>query len=39
MFVPDTSVTMTWCYGDEASADSEALLDRLRLDGATVPAL
>jgi len=39
MFVLDTSVTMTWCYDDEASADSEALLDRLRSEGATVPAL
>lgn len=39
MFVLDTSVTMMWCYDDEASADSEALLDRLRSDGATVPAL
>lgn len=38
-FVVDASVTMAWCFEDEASEASEAVLDRLRDDEALVPAL
>ncbi len=38
-FVPDASVTVTWCFEDEASGWTDALLARLKSgDGATVPA-
>jgi predicted nucleic acid-binding protein len=37
--VIDTSVTMAWCFEDEATADTEAVLDRLRDDEAIVPSL
>lgn len=39
MFVLDTSVAMAWCFEDESSPASEAMLDRLRAEGALVPAL
>ena len=40
VFVLDASVTMAWCFVDEASAFSEAVLDRLRGDeGALVPGI
>lgn len=39
MFVLDCSATVPFLFEDEASADTEALLDRLREDGATVPSL
>lgn len=39
MFVLDASVTMTWCFPDETTALSEALLDRLRDEGARVPSV
>jgi len=38
-FVLDCSVTLAWCFGDEASPETDALLDRLRQDGAVVPGL
>ena len=38
-FVLDCSITMSWCFADEAGVDTDALLDRLRDEGAMVPAL
>jgi predicted nucleic acid-binding protein len=37
--VIDTSVTMAWCFEDEATAETESVLDRLRKEEAVVPAL
>ena len=37
-FVLDCSVTMTWCFGDEATAASFAVLDRLGRETALVPS-
>ena len=38
-FVVDASATLPWCFGDEVTADSNALLERLRASGsAIVPA-
>ncbi len=37
--VIDTSVTMAWCFEDEATADTDSVLDRLQDDEAVVPAL
>lgn len=39
MFVIDTSVTMAWCFEDEATDATEALLDRLHDEHAAVPAI
>jgi predicted nucleic acid-binding protein len=39
VFVIDTSVAMAWCFEDEASDATEAVLDRLRDDQAVVPAI
>lgn len=38
-FVLDCSVTLTWCFADEATAETDALLDRLIRGGAIVPRL
>ena len=38
-FVLDCSIAMTWCFEDEARPDTDRLLDRVRDDGAIVPAL
>lgn len=38
-FVLDCSVAMAWCFEDEATAGTDALLDRLAIDAAVVPAL
>lgn len=38
-FVVDTSVAMAWILDDEATAYTEAVLDQLRVSGATVPAI
>jgi Predicted nucleic acid-binding protein, contains PIN domain len=38
MFVVDASVTLAWCFDDEASAATEAVLRRLLLEGAIAPA-
>ena len=38
-FVVDASVTMAWCFEDEARPATEDLLDRLIHDEAIVPAL
>ena len=39
-FIPDTSVSMPWCFEDETNPYSEALLDRLEAnEEALVPSL
>lgn len=38
-FVLDVSVTMAWCFEDEATPETWAILDRLQDEGAVVPAL
>jgi len=38
-FVVDASVTLAWCFEDEATPQTEALLDLLIDDTAIVPAL
>lgn len=37
MFVLDSSVAMAWCFEDEATEATDAVLDRLRDDRALVP--
>lgn len=39
MFILDASATLPWCFSDEATADSEALLARLRGTKALVPPI
>lgn len=38
-FVVDASVTMAWCFEDEATPETDAVLDRLASDEALVPQL
>lgn len=38
-FVLDASVAIAWCFADEASAATDALLDRLADEEAVAPAL
>jgi predicted nucleic acid-binding protein len=38
-FVVDASVTLAWCFEDEATPQTEAILDLLSDDTAVVPAL
>ncbi len=38
-FVLDCSVTMAWCFEDERTAATDALLERVIADGAHAPAL
>ena len=38
MFVIDASVTLAWCFEDEASGDADAVLDRLEREAALAPA-
>ncbi len=38
-FVLDVSVTMAWCFKDEASPQTWAILERLQDEGAVVPPL
>jgi len=38
-FVLDVSVTMAWCFRDEASDETWALLERLAVDTAIVPGI
>ncbi len=38
-FVVDASMTMAWCFEDEASPRSEAVLDRLHGESAIVPSI
>ncbi len=37
--VVDSSIALTWCFEDEASAETDRLFERVRDDGAIVPAL
>ena len=37
--VLDCSVAVSWCFEDEASPETDAILERVRDDGARVPAL
>ena len=37
--VLDCSVAVTWCFEDEADADTDAVLDLVQEEGATVPGL
>lgn len=37
--VIDASITMAWCFEDEGTAETEAVLDRLGHDEALVPSL
>jgi predicted nucleic acid-binding protein len=37
--VIDSSMALTWCFEDEASAQSDAIFERVRDDGAVVPSL
>ena len=39
MVVVDSSVALSWCFEDEASPQTDALLDRVRQQGAMVPGL
>lgn len=36
-FILDCSITMTWCFGDEATRASSVILDRLERETALVP--
>jgi predicted nucleic acid-binding protein len=38
-FVVDASVTLAWCFEDEATSGTEAILDLLSEDTAVVPSL
>jgi len=38
-FVLDASVTLAWCFEDEATQDTDAVLERLAEDAAITPAL
>lgn len=38
-FVVDASVTLAWCFEDEATTETEAILDLLSDDTAIVPSL
>lgn len=38
-FVLDASTALSWCFEDEATPETEAILDRLADDPAVVPAL
>jgi predicted nucleic acid-binding protein len=37
--VLDSSAALTWCFEDEVTAETEALLERVRTGGAVVPRL
>jgi predicted nucleic acid-binding protein len=38
-FVLDGSIALSWCFEDEASPETDALLDRVRDEAALVPVL
>lgn len=38
-FVIDCSVALTWCFEDEATAETDALLDQICERGAAAPAI
>ncbi len=37
--VIDSSIALTWCFEDEATAETDALFERIRDEGAVVPGL
>ena len=39
MIVIDASVALSWCFADESTAEGDAILDRVKLEGARVPSL
>jgi predicted nucleic acid-binding protein len=39
VLVIDASVALTWCFDDEASPATDALLDQVKTEGAIVPSL
>ncbi len=39
MIVIDASVAIAWCFADEATAEGDAVLDRVRNNGGKVPSL
>ena len=39
MIVIDASLAAAWCFDDEATAQADAMLDRVRTEGARVPGL
>lgn len=39
VFVLDCSIAVAWLFDDETSPETDALLDRLKADGALVPGL
>ena len=38
-FIIDSSITMTWCFSDESTPRTDALLDRLRHERVLVPSI
>lgn len=38
-FILDCSIAVTWCFEDEATPDTDLLLDRVLAEGAIVPAI
>jgi predicted nucleic acid-binding protein len=38
MFVIDASITLAWCFGDEASPRADRILERLESESALAPA-
>jgi predicted nucleic acid-binding protein len=38
MFVVDASITLSWCFDDETTQTTDAVLHRLLLEGAIAPA-
>jgi predicted nucleic acid-binding protein len=38
MFVVDASITLTWCFEDESTEATDAVLHRLLLEGGIAPA-
>jgi predicted nucleic acid-binding protein len=38
-FIVDCSVTVAWCFDDEATVELDLLLDRVQREGAVVPPL
>jgi predicted nucleic acid-binding protein len=39
MLVVDSSVALSWCFEDEISPETDAILDQVRVGGAVVPSI